>query len=202
MDGEKSSSLQKHGGVTNMTLKGCVPFLDAMTAGYMLTLPFDIEVRKDGNGGVMFNWNVDVKGYVGFHPPIQTMSLPSPHGALAGAYKWTGQWEVHTPKGYSCLFMHPLNREDLPFRVLSGIVDTDGYKITVQIPFNMLDFDGDVLIIERGTPIAQIIPFKREDWTSSVGKFDQDALDKKNFTLYSRIVKSYKKQFWKKKNYN
>lgn len=203
MNGEKDYGMTANGqGPSNLTLKGCSPFLDALMAGYIITTQFDIEVRKWPDGSISFNWATDTPGYLSTQAPDQTVGLPVPMGAFPGAYKWNPQWQIETPPGYSVMFTHPLNRDELPFRVMSGVVDTDTYTLPVQFPFRMLEFNGDILIIKKGTPIVQVFPFKREDWNSSVEKFSQEVLDKKNFTLYSKIIRSYKTQFWKKKTYN
>ena len=66
-------------------------------------------------------------------------------------------------KGYSVLITHPFNRDDLPFRTLTGLVDVDLYKSnTIQFPAVWIDesFTG---ILKKGTPIAQCIPIKRDN---------------------------------------
>jgi hypothetical protein len=57
-------------------------------------------------------------------------------------------------------------------------------------------------IIPAGTPIAQIIPFKREDWIIKEDKslyFDADTIGKKARNVMSGF---YKNNFWNKKNYD
>jgi antitoxin (DNA-binding transcriptional repressor) of toxin-antitoxin stability system len=57
-------------------------------------------------------------------------------------------------------------------------------------------------ILEKGTPIAQIIPFKREDWESIQGKYEEGHREKGLYTLLSKIIRSYKNQYWVKKTYS
>ena len=80
-------------------------------------------------------------------------------------WKWTVPWSIETPKGFSLLFTHPLNRMELPFVTMSGIVDTDEYECPVNLPF--LIREGFMGVIPKGTPIAQVIPIKREKWSSN-----------------------------------
>lgn len=49
---------------SNLTLKGCMPFLDAMSFGYLFTLSFDIELRSNHSGMINLRWatNVDLIG--------------------------------------------------------------------------------------------------------------------------------------------
>jgi hypothetical protein len=204
MDGEKLDGLSKEGtAVSNLTLKGCSPFLDALSSGYIFELPFDIEFRKNDQGLVNIRWatNIDL---IGSHGPDQAPGIPSPVGGAESLLKWRPGWRVITPKGYSSLFTHPLNRHDLPFRTFSGVVDTDMYNLEVELPFQLLPttLDKDILILEKGTPICQVIPFKRENWNSDVVPFNENENRKNGFKLKSKIVRSYKQQFWQKKSYN
>lgn len=201
IDGESQTGLSA-GGVasSNLTLKGCMPFLDAITAGYMFTLPFDIELRRNHMGMVGIRWATNVD-FVGQHSLDQAPGLPTPLGASPNILKWRPGWRVSTPPGYSCLFTHPMNHIDLPFVVLSGVVDTDSYGLGVEIPFKLLETTSELTIIEKGTPICQIVPFKRENWDSNNIPFDETLQKKNGFALKSKIIRSYQTQFWKKKSY-
>jgi hypothetical protein len=202
MDGEKTTGLSKTTNVvSNLTLKGCSPFLDALTSGYTFELPFDIEFRRNEEGMINIRWATNVN-YIGSHGPDQAPGLPGPVGGSESLLKWRPGWRIITPKGYSALFTHPLNRHDLPFRTFSGVVDTDMYELGVEFPFQLLNtIEDDIFILKKGTPICQVIPFKRENWKSEQVEFDEDANKKNGFKLKSQIVRSYKKQFWQKKNY-
>jgi hypothetical protein len=48
------------------------------------------------------------------------------------------------------------------FEVVAGIVDTDSYASLIHFPFFATGKDG-VHALEKGTPIVQVIPFKRAD---------------------------------------
>jgi hypothetical protein len=203
MDGDKEDGLSKYGNLSsNLTLKGCSPFLDAMSSGYIFELPFDLEFRYDKERGVNVRWSTNVD-FVGGHSLDQAPGLPAPFDGGKDILKWKPGWRVITPKGYSCLFTHPLNRNDLPFRTFSGIVDTDMYGLGVEFPFQLLEsVKKDIFILEKGTPICQVIPFKRDNWESSKVDFDENENKKNAFLLKSKISRSYKKQFWQKKTYN
>lgn len=203
MDNENMSGLSSVStAVSNLTAKGCSPLLDALSAGYMFELPFDIEFRRNREGMMNIRWatNIDL---LGTHAPEQAPGLPTPMGGSDTLLKWKMGWRIITPKGWSTLFVHPLNRHDLPFRVLSGIVDTDVYPLEVQIPFQMLNtIEKPIYVMPKGTPICQAIPIKRETWESEgTVPFDEDEFSKAAFDLKSKIVRSYKTKFWQKKRY-
>ena len=54
-----------------------------------------------------------------------------------------------------------MHRESV-FTIMDGIVDTDSYNALVNFPFFLNDWSYEGLI-PAGTPMAQVIPFKRED---------------------------------------
>lgn len=175
------------------TIKKCIPFLDTLTSGYMIVLASDVYYDSNGFQQIskiqqVANHSID---------QISTLELPKEYDETP--YKWINFFVTKTPKGYSTLFTHPLNRIDLPFYSLTGIVDTDKFTVPVNFPFFVKkDFQG---IIPAGTPIAQAIPIKRENWKSEVE-------DKKPYEQpwYVNIMHNppfgfYKKNFWQRKSY-
>lgn len=114
--------------------------------------------------------------------------------------KFNNPWAIKTPKGYSTLFVQPFHRESI-FTILPGIVDTDIYTAPVNFPFviNDPDFEG---YIKEGTPIAQVIPVKRDEWIMEIGNSEdyvqQNAITQK---LQTRFFDRYKSMFWDKKEY-
>jgi len=197
----KSGLLPQDQHVTNSTMKHCSPFLDALTAGYVYSLPIDMEIRRDPEGAFFYRWKAP-GDFISSHSQDQHPGLPAPVNGEGEVMKWVFDFKIKTPTGYSAMFTHPLNRHDLPFRTFSGIVDTDEYTQSVQFPFQLLsDQVGDHLIIKKGTPLVQIIPFKREPWKSEVVTQSDKQTFKDYFNFNSTIVKSYKNNFWKKKTY-
>ena len=111
--------------------------------------------------------------------------------------KFNNFWTIETPPGYSLLVTHPVNRYDLPFTTLTGLVDTDLYKDDfINFPAHWRDsgFQGT---LPRGTPVAQCLPVKRELWT---GRFDTivgDAVSRlqENTTAPDNDPGIYRRQF-------
>jgi hypothetical protein len=182
-------------GTTKATIKRCMPVFDAISAGYIITLPADVYVSiKDGNQ--FFEWSA--LGLVQFHPVEQAPNHPARN---RHSYpKWINHWSIKTPKGYSTLFVNPMHH-DLPFTILPGIVDTDEYYAPVNFPMviNDPDFEG---LIPKGTPIAQVIPFKRESWEMKIGS-PEDNEKQKMITdkLQTRFFDRYKSMFRANKEY-
>ena len=189
-------------GNNNATMKWCNPFTDAMSAGYMILLEQDIMVSDSqdlSKSAVEINWSRPGK-WVDSHSKDQFSSKMVPQGFAQELLKFEVDWSFEVPKGYSLLYTHPLNRYDLPFIAMTGIVDSDTYLDKVNIPFFLReDFRG---ILEAGTPIAQIIPIKRESWKSQITLFDEKKSSKIRSLFHSKIYRSYKNQFWHRKDYS
>jgi hypothetical protein len=177
------------------TIKKCIPIFDAMTSGYILYTQVDVQVtQKDG----LPYWTWADQNAISFHAIIQAPLHPARNEAPYP--KWNNPYAITTPPGYSVLFTQPMHRESV-FTVLPGIVDTDAYKAPVNFPFVLNDVKWEGLI-PAGTPMVQIIPFKRESWEHKIGS-DKELEEQKKITkkLHTLFFNSYKRQFWSKKDY-
>ncbi len=152
------------------TYRTCMPFFDAMTQGYIMPLWADLYVspgpmnEETGLHSPTFTWNpMGVTLTITSHRPEQTAGIPAvEQGSTGHAFKLVSPWVMQTPKDYSVLYVPPLNNRDSRLEIISGAVCTDEYVNRVNFPFVWNaphDYEG---LIEQGTPIAQIIPYKRE----------------------------------------
>jgi hypothetical protein len=185
------------------TMKRCMPVFDALNIGYLILNYVDIQIEYDSeNDKQLFYWAGDnYKDVVTFHPSFQTdgykNTQPSPHGAA----KFLNPWGIKTPKGYSCLFTSPIHREDSGIKILEGVVDTDVYNVPVQFPF-IVDktFTG---LIPAGTPLVQVIPFKRDEFEMSIEKPKElpSAISQQRLKLRSTYLRGYRDKFRQSKRY-
>jgi hypothetical protein len=178
-----------------MSVKKCVPFLDSFSAGYLIPLTSDTswdEERKIFKSDSILN-------PVNMHEESQTKDVPVPEGYYSQPYKWNSHWFIKTPKGYSTLFVHPLNRMDLPFYSFSGIVDTDRHPLIINFPF--LIKEGFKETIEAGTPMIQAIPFKRDKWSSKVIDNGEGYSYPYTYKVMEPPFGYYKRNFWSRKEF-
>jgi hypothetical protein len=183
---------------TNSTYKKCTPFLDAMTSGYIVYLTADLEIGKSETGEILVLWRTE-RQIVTDHSPEQWDGLPVPHGYYPLVLKWHNQFAFNIPEEYSLLFTNPVNRFDLPFQTVTGIVDCDKYTGQVHFPFFLKE--GFIGIIPKGTPITQIIPIKRESWKREHLEYDEKFSKLHYERFLSTIKRSYKNNYWTKKEY-
>lgn len=194
----KNNEIFEFGKGFNITIKHCMPFLDSLTSGYMIVLPNDLYV-KNNNGSPFITWN-----NADFPPKsrneVADLNLV-PTGHHPTEFTWQTGVANSIPLGYSMLLTHPINRYDLPFTTLTGIVD-GGLVMTPtgSIPFYIKDgFEG---IIPQGTPIAQLIPFRQENWSSKITKGLTKIAKQHDKKTNSLISGWYKKTFWTRKKYD
>jgi hypothetical protein len=183
----------------NSTIKKCMPVVDMIGTGYHIPLYSDVWLENAGEDNLSFKWSWDTLEIVSIQKPEQYTKYPIPFGYYNTVFKWINPWTVKTPPGWSCLFVHPQHHEELPFRSLSALVDTDKHPIPVHLPFFLRKgFDG---LIPKGTPMIQIIPFKREHFTSSFS-WDKGNLLKTAWTkAHTVFFERYQKFFRSAKTY-
>lgn len=145
------------------TVKQCPPFLDAMRAGFVMPLPCDVRYA---DGAFTWDWTLPQPATPGHpHAPISFHAAAQVSGAPFGEanlIKFIGFWTIELPPGWSLLATHPVNRDDLPFRTLTGLVDSDRFnQVGLLFPARWLDA-GTACILPAGTPVAQCIPVQRE----------------------------------------
>lgn len=188
-------------GSSPATAKRCMPIFDAITGGYIIVSSADVFVSQkenlDGTKSPYFEWANN--NLIGFHPIEQMPEHPNRNGHPEYP-KWINSWAIKTPKGYSTLFVQPMHRES-PFTILPGIVDTDTYTAPVNFPFvlNDITFEG---LIPAGTPIAQVIPIKRDEWQMSIGGETERVENQEILSrLRSKFFDRYKSMFRQPKEY-
>ncbi len=182
----------------NPTVKTCIPFLDSLTMGYIISFDQDYLVDPVENDFAITPANQEQQD-VGYHPQRQ---LPNEWQKTTGknAGKFINKWLIKTPPGYSCLFVKPMNRIESRFEIIPGVVDTDTFINIINFPF-ILHKRNEQFLIKKGEPMVQVIPFKRESWKMWSGFYFEKAHNKVVSMLRSEWVDRYKKMFWAKKNF-
>lgn len=188
------------------TIKRCMPIFDAMTAGYNILTPCDIYVDARDPEKLIYsvpNALGEIRSKIfASHAPEQYSYYPIDssryHKHLLRIHPL---WVATTEKGYSCLMTQPIHQDASPIVAFSGIIDTDSFMSDGHMSFLVeKGFNG---IIKQGTPLIQVIPFKREAWESEIAKAeDRERIKSRQTpTLRSSFVNGYKNKFRSKKEY-
>ncbi|MFC7379653.1 hypothetical protein [Brevundimonas sp. GCM10030266] len=153
-----------------------MPFLDAMMEGWVIPLAATVKMEiRDGGRTVDTGWQFDrtLVSNHGVHQVAGGPHEPRPPN------KFHNFWTIRTAPGWSCLFVPPLNRPHPAFECFAGVVDTDSYTAPIHFPFIATGEDG-LHVLERGTPLIQVIPFRRAEITAEIGvETEADAIDRR-----------------------
>jgi hypothetical protein len=158
------------------TIKRCMSIFDVMTAGYTLYFPCDIYVDAtdpdvldirapylvDQQGVDIFKSNI-----TNTHPYEQYLNYTLDSSYHRSIFRVDPLWYVSTEEGYSSLFIPTSHPDNDNFAALPGIIDTDKY--VSQGYFSIAIKKGFKGIIKQGTPLVQVFPFKREEFSMVIG---------------------------------
>lgn len=189
------------------TIKRCMPIFDVMTAGYILTLPCDIYVNATNPEKLQYFVPPNVldnlqEDLFAEHLPEQMSDYPKDLDKFhKDVLRIDPFYTVGTEKGYSCLMVQPIHGDSSPLQAFSAMIDTDTFISNGHYSFFVeKNFNG---IIKQGTPLIQVIPFKRDSFVTKVVRFEQAKiiLKRQGAKLRSTFTNGYKNKFRTTKEY-
>ena len=186
---KKLSNYHGDPSLSQRTIKMCMPFLDAISTGYVIKNQQEFVVNQQ-----VVNPNYKKEGermWLGMNPDldapfagrgipveltagIQHKHNPQQLGGKEGGCPYIKQnhgefflklinpWIIRVPKGYSVLFLPVINKTGSKFTPLAGVVDCDTFNLPINFPCIM--HHKGTFTIEKGEPLVTAIPFKRESW--------------------------------------
>jgi hypothetical protein len=191
-------------GTLKLTVKKCQSVFDAMSFGYYLLCPMDIHIdATEDRLKIQLTseiQNMD-KQIISEHLAEQLSKYPIPEYFHKQVMRIHPMWLISTEKGYSSLFTSPIHGDSIPVQAFQGVIDTDEYPSDGYLTFFVKKgFKG---ILKQGTPIIQVIPFKREEWESTLTK-DRNSdifIAEKRVAVRSVFQNGYRLKFWNKKTF-
>lgn len=180
---------------SNASFKKCTPMLDMLSSGYIVPLWSDVQIKKV-EGIPQITWRVQKNVFELQNPE----DVEVPVGYSKVQFKFLNRWIPKLPRGYSAMVIPCPGYQNNIFKPMSAVIDYDKTTHPLHPPmFLRNDFEG---IVEKGTPMFQIVPFKRNNWESTFSFLnDQDYNINIDRDVKSTIVNNYIKNFWEKKTY-
>jgi hypothetical protein len=114
--------------------------------------------------------------------------------------KFVNPWSIKTPPGWSVSFKNPSSNFSNDIHILEGVVDTDEYTAPVNFPFVWTGTEEGEWIIPKGTPLVQVVPFKRTETELVIKVKDIQAEDKLLHKMGVTFSDRYKTMFWHKRD--
>lgn len=184
-------------GYKSQSLRACPAMNDWLGMGWYILANRDIEVvpnadREADGKTPSISWQTNEPSGPGSpaHPSTQVQQLYSygRNGESNDAFKFKMPWNVSTPMGYSVLYLDPFLFGSEHFTAWHGVIDSDTFNTnsdTSQVI--MYPLSKKTFVIKKGTPIVQVVPFKRETWSSSIVRYSSDTMIKNQ--MYSTTQK-------------
>ena len=159
------------------TIKKCPGFPELITQGYVVPLWSDVELYYDiVNGEEVWEWKTPTDAFKwDIHDKSQFLNyLPEDEQEKWGfSWKALCPWRVRTPRGYS-MYQMPLWYHFNKFFVLPGSIRTDFHCEINQQVLVPSEWRGKRIVLERGTPFAWYIPYKRTTYTHEYVPFTEE----------------------------
>lgn len=192
-------------GLPRKTVRGCMPFFDAMTLGVIVPMPYDIAISSRDNGAQLEVFAPDINnsdyGLDGDQAataiPQESIGGMSPYPII----KLETPYWIRSSKKVSCLMLPVINRFS-SISVVSGLVDSDRFDTKLKFFLYWTGPDGD-FVIKAGTPIAQIIPIHRKKYRI-IKKYisKKDVNQRNSYQKRSRIDAGAYRRLWRESRNN
>ncbi|MAS91603.1 MAG: hypothetical protein CMO55_00280 [Verrucomicrobiales bacterium] len=156
----------------NSTVKQCPAIIDFLRTGYVLPLwcDYSITFRKDGT----FSWQTPNEEFALLsHPRKQYETMPNE--GFKAEVKFVSPWYCRTSPGYSIRVLPCYYHFDHLWAAMPGIVHSDQHHTThINALFQM---EEGQIILPRGTPMAYIVPFRRERYDLDIHEASAEDVD-------------------------
>jgi hypothetical protein len=165
--------------IEEATIKKCMPIFDAMTFGYFLLSQSNITIDSTNKDKLSISTDNNFDNQIfKNHSFGQYSKYKIPLGYHSEIIRIHPMWCIKTPNGYSSLFLNPIHHESKDLIAIDGLIDTDNFISDGHLSFFVKS--NSIFTIKKGTPLIQVIPFKRETWN----------MDEKTVEETKTIIKS------------
>lgn len=179
----------------------CPGMWDMARDGYIVRLWSDVTIKANSQGVIVkVDGKDQVINYCKFDETVVEGLVHYRGSVKHNAGKIVSPWSITTKKGYSAYVLpawHHFPHFDKIF-THSGVVDYEDFH-TVNWVFSVIE--ECEFTIPAGTPIMQVIPFKREVMVAECGKATEYERDKANYGFFSRVSGLYRRVFHRKKTF-
>lgn len=181
-------------GAGTQTLRGCPAMNDWLGMGWYIVAERDIHVALNGTTKTLevddpiltVSTFSNRQGMTSPSHPVMQMSDTYAYDGKEprDAFKFRMPWNVRTPIGYSVLYLDPFLFSNPYYSTWHGVIDADTFNTNLDTSQLIMYAKSDQpFVIPAGSPICQIVPFKREEWNSEISlysdktRFENQSMD-------------------------
>ena len=167
-------------------IKHCPSFTDVFTSGYVVPMWMDIYLGYDKETGLSGTKSNNVTN-VGYHngAALDLKNYKFLGKETSAFFKAYSPWSIMAKPGISVMILPLFFNFDPDFSVVPGIIDADVINhLSPDIAYHSQNRE---IFIERGTPMFQVIPFRKEKITFGVKEIDELS-DKSRKKYYHNVL--------------
>ena len=160
--------------LNRFSVKVCNGIRDYMGNGFVIPAWCDMHIKIiDGKPDITYS-DFDVEKI--YHFADQMGDFLEDKFPIRTPVKLDNPWLTYTKKGWSVLYLPMIYHDNPYFEAIAGIIDCD--KGLGKSPINIMLKTDQEFIIEQGTPLVQLVPFKREVITAYTGNLRNKTIDR------------------------
>ena len=176
------------------TVKVCPAFPDFYAAAYVVPLWCDF-IYDFNNGKPRARTSAPEVFPLSFHGAGQFLNHApkAARSTVTSVLKLDSPWYLRTSPGYSVLQLPVFYEFDPRFTVMTGVIRSDVHH---EIHQQIMVHSTESFVVERGTPLAMYVPFKRERFDFSVKEATQEllrAVKKSQLEIKTKFRRGYRK---------
>jgi hypothetical protein len=170
------------------TAKHCPSFIDIFQEGIIMYAHCDMYLKLEDISNEHY-WEVPPgSGFLLEHHSDNQFVDYFPNSKVRKVFKIISPFELIVPKGYSLRQVPLLYDYNPDWHIAYGVYQADiNQEIVLQL---MYTSEEDELLIESGTPLCYLVPYKREKFNYKVKKYT-DKYSKKFNNEYAKLHNSF-----------
>lgn len=167
------------------TVKMCPSFSTIFNEGFVLVAPCDILLKFD-NKTKRYEWHTPNSKF-GLEVHGNEQLIDYVNTDIKMIFKIQMPYYAIVPRGYSFRQIPLIYNFNKDWQVAYGNFKADKVpELTIQI---MYTSDKEEILIKQGTPLCQMIPYKREKFTMKIVKHKSKYFEKANAGMLKAAVK-------------
>ena len=167
------------------SIKICPGLQDYIGHGYVIPAWCDMDVKIDSNNHPQVTYS-DPELKHATHYPEQVGDFLDTKFPIRTPVKLDNPWFTYTKKDWSIMYLPMHFHENPYFEAIPGVIDHD--KGPGRTPLNIMLKTNKDFMIKQGTPLVQMIPYKRQVVTSRSGILTNKTIDRYNSLIKTRFL--------------
>ena len=167
------------------SIKICPGLQDYIGHGYVIPAWCDMDVKIDSNNHPHVTYS-DPELKHATHYPEQVGDFLDTKFPIRTPVKLDNPWFTYTKKDWSIMYLPMHFHENPYFEAIPGVIDHD--KGPGRTPLNIMLKTNKDFMIKQGTPLVQMIPYKRQVVTARSGILSNKTIDRYNSLIKTRFL--------------